>query len=462
MVITRDIPTAGHDATTSAPLDASAGTLRNDRSAGHRTRITGAAGRLLVLAVAAAYAGLWLLLRDGSASWQGQLGELVGAEAVLSMTVSAVLAVASRRVDEWFGGPERRQRWHRGTGIAGLALVIAHLPIVVAGPENPLGAVLALVSLLLLVVLTGLAVLTPSGRFGRRRGPLGWIARLPYDRWKVIHRLTAVALLAGMGHGLLDSQALSHQPVLALAYLTICTAGTAALGYQLILRRSVLRGSRHIVENVRQVTADVRAITLRPTGTSWTPAPGQYVDVEFAGVRHGTHPFTIIGSDQDGTIEIAVKASGKDTDAIHHNVRTGTRAWVHEPRGTFQLPREGERQIWIAAGIGITPFLSWIRSLPADHDGAVDLWYTVRNLDQAPFLDEVTAAALAFPWLNLHLVTTESQERLTAQQVLAESTTGPDASAFLCGPPALVQTLSRELRRAGLTGTITHEAFSPR
>ena len=437
-------------------------TTRHITPHGSRPPAGRAAGSRLVLAAAAVYALLWMFLRDRTASLQGQFGELVGAQAVLSMTVSAVLAVGSPRVDAVFGGPGRRQRWHRGTALIGLALVIAHLPIVVDNHEDPVGVVLAVVSLLLFAVLTLLAVLTPGGVFGRRRGPLGRIARLRYDRWKAVHRLTAGALLAGMGHGLLDSSALRNQPVLAVIYLAICLVGTAALAHQLILRRSLLRGSRHRVQDVRQVAADVRAITMRPTDEPWAPAPGQYVDVEFAGIGHGAHPFTVVGSAPDGTLQIAVKANGNDTMAILDRIGTGARAWVHEPRGDFHYRRVDERQIWIAAGIGITPFLSWIRSLSEDHKGVVDLWYSVRSLAEAPFLEEVTAAAGASPWLRLHLVVTQRDGRLTARRVLCEGTAGRDASVFLCGPPAMIHTFARDLRALGLTGSIRHEAFSPR
>jgi predicted ferric reductase len=193
-------------------------------------------------------------------------------------------------------------------------------------------------------------------------------------------------------------------------------------------------------------------------------APGQYVDVEFAGIRHGAHPFTVIRSHPDGTFQIAVKASGNDTTAIHARIATGARAWVHQPRGDFHYRQAGERQVRIAAGIGITPFLSWIPSLPGDHEGVVDLWYSVRSLAEAPFLDELTAAARTFRWLHLHLhlVVSQRDGRLTARRVLAEGTAGRDASAFLRGPPAMVHTFARALRTLGLTGPILHEAFSPR
>ncbi|WP_330346961.1 hypothetical protein [Streptomyces sp. NBC_00582] len=67
-----------------------------------------------------------------------------------------------------------------------------------------------------------------------------------------------------------------------------------------------------------------------------------------------------------------------------------------------------------------------------------------------------------FPWLHLHLVVSERDGRLTARRVLAEGAAGRHASAYLCGPPALVHTFTRDLTALGLTGSVRHEAFSPR
>lgn len=424
-------------------------------------------GRHLTVVVAVCYAVTWLVFRDGAVSWQAQFGELLGAEAVLAMTIAALLAVGSPRADGIFGGPLHRQRWHRGTALAGLALVVAHGQVVVAGVDSEVGSALATLSVILLFGLLAVALLSPNGGPGRWRGPIGWIARLPYDRWKAVHRLMAVSLLAGMAHGLLNSTALAHAPVLTLIYLAISAVGVAALGYQLVLRRFVWKGAPHRVDHIERVTPDVLAITLRPEGEPWTLVPGQYVETRFAGVAHGPHPFTVIGHHPDGRIQIAVKAVGNDTRALHRTVAIGNRAWAHRPRGDFDHRRGGRRQIWIAGGIGITPFLSWIRSGTADEHDIVDLWYSARDLGQAAFVDEVVSAARRLPWLTVHLVATDAASRLTdgrltAGRVLAESAAGRDASAFLCGQRAMVDALSRDLTSAGLTGPVFHEAFSYR
>ncbi len=45
-------------------------------------------------------------------------------------------------------------------------------------------------------------------------------------------------------------------------------------------------------------------------------------------------------------------------------LRTGTRVQVEGPYGRFDFRKGGARQIWLAGGIGITPFLAWAESHP--------------------------------------------------------------------------------------------------
>lgn len=423
-------------------------------------------GRHLVVAVALLYTGLWLSLRDRSLSWSAQVGEWLGSQAVLAMSLAALLAVSSATSDDWFGGPAARHRWHRGSALGGLALVLVHASITTAGAASrQLGGGLAVASLFVLITLTTLASVTPGGRLGRLRGPVGWLARLPYDPWKAIHRLLALALLGGLTHGLLDSATLAGSPGLTAGYLGLSILVAVAVLYQLGLRRYVLRGAPHDVTGLERVAGDVLVITLRPLGVPLRIRAGRFVEVHFSGDRHGAHPFTVIGSTPDGEFQLAVKASGNDTSALHQHLRIADRAWVRGPRGDLDHRRGGPRQIWIAGGIGITPFLGWIRSLGPEHDTVVDLWYSAPTSDQAAFLDELAHAAGRRPWLTLHVVESRIQGVLTADRVRAESGTtssGTTASVFLCGPPAMVTALRQGLALSGSADAVFHESLSSR
>src|SRR5712675_3066840 len=92
------------------------------------------------------------------------------------------------------------------------------------------------------------------------------------------------------------------------------------------------------------------------------------------------------------------------------------------------------RQLWIAGGIGVTPFLSWLRGLEEQPlRGPVDFFYTSSGPDM-PYADEIKTLAADSDLVHVHFVDSRDG-RLTAQQVLASAREKPAAlSAFLCGP----------------------------
>ena len=89
--------------------------------------------------------------------------------------------------------------------------------------------------------------------------------------------------------------------------------------------------------------------------------------------------------------------------------------------------------------IGVTPFMSWIRSLDGGFDPEVDFYYSVRAPAEAVHRDEIEAATKANPLLRGHYVYSNADGTLTADEVLRH--VAPDArpSIYMCGPPAMMQ-----------------------
>ena len=71
--------------------------------------------------------------------------------------------------------------------------------------------------------------------------------------------------------------------------------------------------------------------------------------------------------------------------------------------------RGGHDQIWIAGAMGITPFMSWIRSLDGSFDRNVDFYYSVRRQADALYLDEIDAALRQHPTLHAKVVETDRE-----------------------------------------------------
>jgi ferredoxin-NADP reductase len=128
----------------------------------------------------------------------------------------------------------------------------------------------------------------------------------------------------------------------------------------------------------------------------------------------------------------------------------GVSARVFGPHGRFDYRRGGRHQLWIGVGVGVTPFHSWIESLDATFDREVEFFYTAPDPEQALFADDIVEAALRHPSLNLHLVASQRQGRLTPEQVAAAvAAPHKDVWVYMCGPLEMMRTFEKQLHRLG-------------
>jgi len=92
----------------------------------------------------------------------------------------------------------------------------------------------------------------------------------------------------------------------------------------------------------------------------------------------------------DREIRVGVKALGDCTRRIQ-SVEPGVLARVHGAFGTFLAERPAAPQLWLAGGIGITPFLALLRAGPLSQQ--TTLVYLYRAEADAAFLQELRAFA---------------------------------------------------------------------
>lgn len=123
----------------------------------------------------------------------------------------------------------------------------------------------------------------------------------------------------------------------------------------------------------------------------------------------------------------------------------------------FDYKRGGTEQIWIAGGIGITPFLSWIRDLESEPHASIDLFYATRSEQDAVFAREIEAAVQTYDRLRVHLSYSLRDGRFSAEQVASLArggVTGKDI--YLCGPIAMTEGLARRFRKLGVPASRLH------
>ena len=162
------------------------------------------------------------------------------------------------------------------------------------------------------------------------------------------------------------------------------------------------------------------------------------------------HPFSLSAAPDGRSLRITVKALGDDTARIGE-IPVGTRVVAEGPFGVFtEASRRLEQVLLIAGGIGITP----VRALMQQMRGNVVVLYRVVNDDDIVFrseLDELARASGA----DLHYVvgdhsTDEGRRHLSPEHLLELVPDITTREVYVCGPPALIDIVTRHVREAGV------------
>jgi predicted ferric reductase len=425
------------------------------------------AGPAVLVGLVVGQVALWAIVPTGQ-PLRTSLGQAAGAVAVLLMAQALVLVSTLPLVEPWFGGIDRAAIWHRRVAIAGTVLLPLHT--MTAGNEAPsrfgpgLGVVgmAGLAALVLWSVLPRWRSLLPAAVHrpilalaGRRPARLvrTWLGG--YGRWRDVHRLIGLFVAAGAAHGLLDATVFGSS-VLRWTYV-----GEAGVGLAFYLHHELVApwtAARHDyeVDAVTDLGQGLTELSLRPLGRPVRFRPGQFATV-YLEARDGwhRHPFSLAGAPSDPTLRFTVKSLGDYTSRLQELVEPGMPAVVSGAHGHFDHRRGTDHQVWIAGGVGVAPFLSWLRSvdecpLPA----SVDLFLSTDG--PSPFAQEITAIAAANPALRVHLVNTRVDGRLTVERVLDLAGPAADLSVFLCGPEPLLRAMIGGLRAAGIPGRRVH------
>lgn len=430
-------------------------------------------GPVSVLVLVVAYGVTWLLARPSGVPTMTFWGQLAGAEAVLMLSIGLVLISTLPWVERWFDGIDRAAIWHRRVAITGMLVLLLHTVTASNPSPSAFGKTLAqigvwgLAALVLWSVLPRWRSVLPSrlhalpDRAARLRA-VAVLRRIVggYERWRGFHRLTGLFVAAGFLHGLLDATTFGS-PVLRWSYVAIAGTGLAFYLYRELLARRFMALHDYQVQQVTRVGEGLVEISLRPLGRPLGYAPGQFAMV-YLEARDGwhRHPFTIVSAPDEAAIRFTVKALGDWTGSIGDLVEIGMPAVIGGPHGRFTHRKGTRHQVWVAGGVGVTPFLSWLRSLD-DHPvhGEVDLFYTSAG-DPVPYADEMQAIAARHPEVRVHIVRSTVEGRLTSAMILERVSAPPkDLSVFLCGPERLVEAMSDGLRAGGVRPGRFHREY---
>lgn len=201
-------------------------------------------------------------------------------------------------------------------------------------------------------------------------------------------------------------------------------------------------------------------------------APGQYLELEVPhphpDARGTRREFSILSSPEElPIVKIAMREGSQSSyKKALAQVQPGDELAITGIWGDFVLPRKTSTPIlMVAAGIGVTPFVSQLRHLKlAGEPRDVVFVYVASGAEELAFRDDLEAAGIP-----VIVVTRDDPhalpegwrwaggERLTAESLLALVPDIAQRHAYVSGPPALIASLAPALDKAK---GMTTDAFS--
>ena len=194
--------------------------------------------------------------------------------------------------------------------------------------------------------------------------------------------------------------------------------------------------------------------------------PGQHVVIQ-AYIQNNwvTRSFTLTSSSNPGdTYEIAVKREemGAFSRWLSDHATAETLFRISEPQGDFYLKNDQRDVVFFAAGIGVTPAISMLRTLRTQND------FTRFSLDWSiPFSQnfflthEINKIEKAVKTITVKKRATRINGHLTKKEVERRYPYFKGRVAFLCGPESFMNTVKMYLKENGWPDeAIFQERFS--
>ncbi|MBV8613296.1 MAG: ferric reductase-like transmembrane domain-containing protein [Acetobacteraceae bacterium] len=430
--------------------------------------------------------GLWLIAdlpvlrpRDPFVA-RGSMVQLTGVLAIGCMSLAMILALRPRWPEQWLGGLDRMYRLHKWLGISALVVAITHW-LWSQGPKWGVrlgwlappsrGAQPVIDNAVQQALLAQRNTAESVGEWAFYAAVLliavALIHRIPYRLFYKTHRLIAVAYLALVFHAVVLIQFRYWTTPLGVLVAAMLAGGTAGSVLALIRRIGAGRQVRGEIASLCYYHPSVPVLEGEidvPNGWPGHKA-GQFAFVT-SNASEGHHPYTIASAWNPARhrLTFITKELGDWTRSLRERLRVGQRVTVEGPYGCFTFEDTCPCQIWIGAGIGVTPFIARMKHLAMEQrtDPSrfrrqdIHFFYTT-----AEWSDEAIAklrADAAASKLRLHILYSPRDGRLTGDRIRAAVPAWREASIWFCGPLGFGSALRQDFADHGLeVGTRFHQ-----
>ncbi len=165
------------------------------------------------------------------------------------------------------------------------------------------------------------------------------------------------------------------------------------------------------------------------------------------------NPYSLMSDPMDQsayTISVRRDDEGRGGSLFMHNsVSVGDKMVISFPVNLFSLDLRAKKQLFLAGGIGITPFLSQIKQMER-LGGAWELHYACRNSALGSYVDELTTA---HPY-EANVYYDDEEQAIALEELLNGQPIG--THVYVCGPKGMINWVRATAEKLGWPREAVH------
>ena len=378
---------------------------------------------------------------------------------MISMALAMVISCRPKWIEPLVGCMDKAYIWHKWLGIFGLLGASFHWMLVPGPAGNALDPQFAEMGEEVgQWAMYGLLLL----------GGVSMVKQIPYRIWFYTHKLMGPIFLISVYHTFFSDVPFELFSLTGAALVVVSLIGSVSWIYKTFMKPKQYRAYQVTEVNPMDDAVEV-VMQAEGEGIQYHAGQFAYLDFGFDRVEH-FHPFTITSSPEfeagqessQPELSFVIRGLGRHTKELQSGINVGSSVTVDGGYGRLHAKKKANKpQVWIAGGIGITPFLAWIRSWKAS-DQPVHLFYVGRGNLYSLMLEKV-GQLIGSKRIILHKQSVES-ERLTAEIMCSKLDLDiKQYQWFACGPTPMLMSLKSQLVDKGMKANQWHnENFSMR
>lgn len=383
----------------------------------------------------------------------GQISALLG---TVLFAVSFILAARTYLIEEACGGLDKAYRLHHKTGSWSGGLLAVHGLAVAIGYGLAGAPIYSLLTSNIIFIAGEIGLLAMAGIVVTII-----YFKIPYKYFTLIQKFFAIPFAFGVYHLLFITSDISRYQPLRILIMIVAGLGAIAWIYRELFYRRLAPQAQYTVKGVKNMGSDVVEITLSPKNSRLAFKPGQFAYFSFhtKNISAEAHPFSFSSAPNDNELRFAAKKVGDYTNELG-KVAPGDEVTVFGPYGKFFSELEPKAGgVFIAGGIGMTPFMSALRGRAVG--GKTDLFCSTHGIDDCVFGDELLLLASAPDAFKLHLHESDRRGHLTADIVEKRAGGLEGKKIFICGPEGMMNALKNQFLAKGVPAkNIIFEQFN--